>query len=86
MIGYLQGVSHDKQVIIVFLGVDWNKKSIPDASPICTFIDIWLCFFSFAVKHLKIEKNTSQNASQFEPVTEKGKGPSTCSVCLHICF
>ncbi|XP_022056561.1 intraflagellar transport protein 25 homolog [Acanthochromis polyacanthus] len=26
---------------------------------------------SYNVKHLKIEKNTSQNASQFEPVTEK---------------
>lgn len=33
-----------------------------------------LFFFSFAVKHLKIEKNTSQTARQFEPVTEKGKG------------
>ncbi|KAF3850715.1 hypothetical protein F7725_012487, partial [Dissostichus mawsoni] len=28
---------------------------------------------SYNVKHLKIEKNTSQNASQFESVTEKGK-------------
>ncbi|XP_040928287.1 intraflagellar transport protein 25 homolog isoform X3 [Betta splendens] len=28
-------------------------------------------FFSISVKHLKIEKNTSQNASQFEPVTAK---------------
>ncbi|XP_018525066.1 intraflagellar transport protein 25 homolog [Lates calcarifer] len=26
---------------------------------------------SYNVKHLKIEKNTSRNASQFEPVTEK---------------
>ncbi|XP_047448402.1 intraflagellar transport protein 25 homolog [Mugil cephalus] len=26
---------------------------------------------SYNVKHLKIEKNTSQNSSQFEPVTEK---------------
>ncbi|XP_008286681.1 intraflagellar transport protein 25 homolog isoform X1 [Stegastes partitus] len=26
---------------------------------------------SYNVKHLKIEKNMSQNASQFEPVTEK---------------
>ncbi|XP_067377775.1 intraflagellar transport protein 25 homolog isoform X2 [Channa argus] len=26
---------------------------------------------SYSVKHLKIEKNTSQNASQFDPVTEK---------------
>uniref|UniRef100_A0A3P9C762 Heat shock protein, alpha-crystallin-related, b11 n=1 Tax=Maylandia zebra TaxID=106582 RepID=A0A3P9C762_9CICH len=26
---------------------------------------------SYNVKHLKIEKNTSQNASQFEPVAEK---------------
>ena len=33
---------------------------------------MWL-FFPFAVKHLKIEKNTSQNASHFESVTEKGK-------------
>lgn len=33
------------------------------------------CFcFSIAVKHLRIEKTASQNASQFELVTEKGKG------------
>lgn len=28
---------------------------------------------TFAVKHLKLEKNTSQSASQFESVTEKGE-------------
>uniref|UniRef100_A0A8D3A5I7 Heat shock protein, alpha-crystallin-related, b11 n=1 Tax=Scophthalmus maximus TaxID=52904 RepID=A0A8D3A5I7_SCOMX len=29
---------------------------------------------SYNVKHLRIEKTASQNASQFELVTEKGKG------------
>lgn len=29
--------------------------------------------FSFVVKHLKLEKNTSPSASQFESITEKGE-------------
>uniref|UniRef100_A0A7N8WVQ0 Heat shock protein, alpha-crystallin-related, b11 n=1 Tax=Mastacembelus armatus TaxID=205130 RepID=A0A7N8WVQ0_9TELE len=37
---------------------------------------------SYNVKHLKIEKNATQNVSQFEFVAEKGKG----GICLHICF
>lgn len=85
MIGYLNGISHEKQVITVFLAK--TKKSTPDTSLNYMYIYRYLVvFFSFAVKHLKIEKNTSQNASQFEPVTEKGKGPSICSVCLHTCL
>lgn len=32
-------------------------------------------YFSFTVKHLKLEKNTSQNVSQFESLAEKGDSP-----------
>ena len=39
----------------------------------------------FAVKHLKIEKNTSQNASNFEFVGEKGE--DAIFMCLlHVCI
>uniref|UniRef100_A0A665TDD5 Zgc:158640 n=1 Tax=Echeneis naucrates TaxID=173247 RepID=A0A665TDD5_ECHNA len=40
---------------------------------------------TYNVKHLKIEKNTSQKASQFESVTEKGKGTSA-GVRLYFIF
>lgn len=37
---------------------------------------------TFAVKHVKLEKNTSQSASQFEPVTEKGE--ASCDLSTEI--
>lgn len=49
----------------IFFIYNWNHR-------LC-WKGLITCFPIFAVKHLKIEKNTSQNASHFESVGEKGK-------------
>ncbi len=53
---------------------------------IISLFNVQVVIFSVAVKHLTIERNTSQSASQFESVTEKGRRVYLQYICLHIQF